>query len=78
MTDRSAEPVLAAILDVLKEQGLSRRELARRIGWGRMRTQHLLSGNTRLGVTDLQEIATALGVPVSRFLPEDQPAGDAR
>lgn len=78
MSADGTDHVLAAIDAVLKEQNISRRELARRIGWGRMRMQHLLSGNTRLTVADLEAIAAALGVPVTALLPTAEPTGGAR
>ena len=75
MTEHSTDPVLAAVAEALEAQGISRRELSRRTGWGRMRTQYLLNGTTRMGVSDLQAIARALGVPVNDLIPaDDQPA----
>jgi transcriptional regulator with XRE-family HTH domain len=74
MTSDGTSYTLDAIRDVLTERGMSQRELARRLGWGRMRLQHLLKGNTRLGLADLQSIAAELDAPVTRFLFTSEPA----
>lgn len=73
MTSAGTDYTLDAIRAVLAEQELSQRGLARRLGWGRMRVQHLLNGNSRLTVSDLQAIAAALGVPVTALLPTAEP-----
>jgi len=63
--------VLDAIKDELKAQGITARELSRRTGWGRMRTQYLLNGTTRLTVADLRIIANVLGVAAADLIPDD-------
>jgi transcriptional regulator with XRE-family HTH domain len=72
MESSSASYVRQAILNVLKARGMSRRQLADQLGWGRMRTQYLLNGTTRMAVEDLHAIAAALGVSVSSLLARDE------
>lgn len=63
---------------LLQERGMTRTELARRLGWERMRVvRRLTLGSeytTELTVTELTEIAAALGVPIGQLLPVE-PAG---
>lgn len=61
-------PAVQAIRNLLDEQEISNLELARRLGWGRMQVQRRLSGEVDLTVTDLEEIADALGVPITQFI----------
>lgn len=56
----------------MAEQGISKLELARRLGWGRMRLTRRLFGDAPLTVSELEQIAAVLGVPMSTFLPDGQ------
>lgn len=51
---------------------VSQRELARRLGWNHVHTHRRISGKVPLSVADLQEIAAALDVPITRFLGETE------
>jgi transcriptional regulator with XRE-family HTH domain len=54
----------------LADTGISERELARRLGWTQARLQRRMVGDVELTITELTEIAETLGVPATRFLPE--------
>jgi transcriptional regulator with XRE-family HTH domain len=56
---------------------VSQRELARRIQVSQPWVQARLAGETTITVADIERIAAALGVPVSRFLPDTEPATDS-
>jgi transcriptional regulator with XRE-family HTH domain len=69
-------PAVQAIQDLLDQQGISQSELARRVGWDRMKVQRRMTGGAELTVAELEQIARALDVPVTRFL-TDSAAGAA-
>jgi transcriptional regulator with XRE-family HTH domain len=69
------ETDLAAVMYELR---VSQRELARRLDVSQPWVQARLAGETTITVADVERIATALGVPVTRFLPTAEPAGGAR
>lgn len=75
-TERTEDPTIAAIVAEMHAQGLSRLELARRLGWGRMQLQRRLAGDAQLTVAELQEIADTLGVDVMQLF-RAEPAGGA-
>lgn len=66
--------IIPKIRAELENQGISARELARRIDvtqsylWARM------NGDVEFRTGDLEKIADALGVPVSKFMPDTTPA----
>lgn len=62
---RSAAAAIAAILE---QRGMSKLELARRLGWGRMRVTRRLAGQTPLTIDELVEIARVLDVPAVHLL----------
>lgn len=66
---------IAAVLD---EQRVSQRELARRLHVSQPWVRERLTGGTSISVGDVEQIAAALEVPVTRFLPTAEPAGGAR
>jgi transcriptional regulator with XRE-family HTH domain len=73
-------PAVEAINDLLHERGIGRSELARLLGWERMTVVRRLTigrYSTDLTVPELEQIAAALGVPVSRFLPDTESATDS-
>ena len=60
---------------LLRELGISQRELARRLDWTQPKIQRRLSGVQAITVGEMEQIAAALGVPVSTLIPaDDQPA----
>lgn len=74
-------PAVQAINAILDEQGVTKTELARRLGWERMTlVRRLAPGkySTDLSVPELEAIAAALGVPVTALLPTAEPTGGAR
>lgn len=46
----------------MARQGISRRDLARLLGWSDTRTARRCSGRTRISAEDLDAIAHALGI----------------
>jgi transcriptional regulator with XRE-family HTH domain len=67
----------------MTRQGISQRELARRLGWSQPYAWRRLSVHENADVeftpSELEAIADALGVPVTRFLPSaTEPAGGQR
>lgn len=71
-SSRTEHPTIDAIKAEMAEQGISKLELARRLGWGRMRLTRRLFGDAPLTVSELEQIAAVLGVPMSTFLPDGQ------
>lgn len=58
-------------------QGLSARELARRIGVTQSYLAARMSGDVEFRTGDLEKIAAALEVPVSKFIPGAASVGAA-
>jgi transcriptional regulator with XRE-family HTH domain len=80
MEPTRTHPAVEAINDLLRERGIGRSELARVLGWERMTVVRRLTigrYSTDLTVPELEQIAAALGVPVSRFLPDPESATDS-
>lgn len=73
------ESVSAKIRAELDSLGISQRELARRLNVSQPWVFRRLSENpeVQLSVADLDAIAGALEVPVTRFLPTTSPASPA-
>ena len=67
-------PLPSAIRAELGRQNVSQSELARRIGRSQPWIWNRLNGQTELTVKDVQQIALALGVPISTFLRDDETA----
>jgi transcriptional regulator with XRE-family HTH domain len=67
-SSRTEHPTIDAIKAEMIAQGISKLELARRLGWGRMRVTRRLFGDAPLTVIELEEIAAALRVPVTALL----------
>jgi transcriptional regulator with XRE-family HTH domain len=78
MTTTASGDVLDAIRREMTLRQVSQRHLARLLGWDHVYTHRRISGAVALTVTDLQEIAAALDVPVTRFLPAAEQAGGVR
>lgn len=74
MSEIGTHPAVQAIRKILDEREISYSELARRLGWGRMQVQRRLAGEVDLTVTDVEEIAAVLGVPVTQFIGGEQVA----
>lgn len=64
------DAVSAAVTYHLGQQGLSKAELARRLGCGAGTLSNKLSGRRRWHVDELDELAVALGVRVQSLLAE--------
>ena len=72
---RTLHPVAVAVREKLKAQRITKSELARRLGWGRMQVQRRLDSDPDFTVPELEQVAEVLGVPLSALLPvDDQPA----
>jgi len=63
---------IRALLDA---RDISQSELARRLGWERMRVNRRLNGGARIDLTELSEIARALGVDAAELLPDEAVVG---
>lgn len=64
---------LAEIRAELGRQDITRRDLANRLGVERMWVYNRLSGETPLRISDVEQIAAALGVPVHQLIPAPAP-----
>lgn len=58
------------IREIRKAWGLSQIELAERVGISFQQIQKYEKGSTRISMMRLQQVANALGVPITRFLDE--------
>jgi predicted transcriptional regulator len=67
--DTDAE-VTERVREALAELGVSGAELARRVGVKQPYMARRLGGDVQWRVAELHDVAKALGVPVTRFLPE--------
>ena len=75
MSTSRTHPVVLTLQRIVADRGISKSELARRLGWGRMQLHRRLAGEAPLTVEELEEIAAVLAVPLSVLLPaDDQPA----
>jgi len=63
-----------AINAELGRRRMSQRALARELGWSQTYLRLRLSGRYPLTTRDIQAIADALGMPVTRFLPAPERA----
>lgn len=70
-----AERIRSAINAEITQRGVSQRELARQLGWSQQYIWRRLAGRYEISPSDVEQIAAALGVPVSTLIPaDDQPA----
>jgi transcriptional regulator with XRE-family HTH domain len=72
-----------SIRSEMTRQGISERELARRLDWSQQYTWRRISNHENadkeITPTELEQIAEALGVPVHQLLPAPEPTpGGAR
>lgn len=63
--------VVAEIRAEMARQRITGTELNERLGWLRERLRRRLAGEVSLRIDELDAIARALNVPVSKFLPAD-------
>jgi len=52
----------------MAQQGLSQREMARRLGWSQQYFWRRIAGKHEFSASDLEQVARVLDVPVDRFL----------
>lgn len=71
MSTSRTHPVVLKLQRIVADQGISKSELARRLGWGRMQLHRRLAGQAPLTVVELEQIAVELGVPLSALIPTD-------
>jgi transcriptional regulator with XRE-family HTH domain len=64
-----AERIRSAVNAQLAQRGISQRELARRLGWSQQYTWRRLAGRQEFSPTDLDQIASALDLPVDELVP---------
>lgn len=73
-----AQAVKDSINAVMRQQGISQRELARKAGFSQQYLWRRLSTAERADLeftpSELERVAEALGVPVTQFLPSHVPA----
>jgi len=58
----------------MARQGISQEALGERIGWDQRRVSRRLTAEVPIDLEELERIAEALGVPVSKFIPDAAPA----
>ena len=73
MSETYTESVAGEVRAHVARKNVSQREVAKAIGKSQAAAWRRLSGNYPFNVTELQAIADLLGVPVARFLPDQQP-----
>lgn len=67
-----AERIRRAVNDQLVQRGISQREMARRLGWSQPYTWRRLAGHTELSLSDLDQIANALGLTAADLVSAEQ------
>lgn len=78
MSEDRTHPSARAISALLEQRGITQTELARRLGWERMRVHRRLTAGTPIAVGELEQIAAVLDVPIADLLPAAAPAGGPR
>lgn len=73
-----AEAIARAIRVEMTRLGITQEVLAQRLGWTQRRVSYRLTADHAVDVTELEEIAAALGVPITTLLPAAEPTGGAR
>jgi len=56
----------------LAERGLTQTDLAARLGWQQQKLNRRLTGAVAIDAAELEQVAAALGVPVSQLIPTDR------
>lgn len=74
MEQTPTERTAGAVRAELARRKISGRDLAASLGWSVTTTWRRLNGTTAFDVEELATVAEHLGVPVSTFLPEREPA----
>lgn len=68
----AAEVFRERVLELLKEQGVSISELARRVGTSQSGMSRILNGHEGVGLDRAERIADALGTSLAEILQEPQ------
>jgi transcriptional regulator with XRE-family HTH domain len=58
------------VLDLMDEQGISRRDLQKRTGWHEMKLWRLLSGRTQFKIKDLVKLSKIFNCELAAFFYE--------
>lgn len=66
-----AQHIAREVRAEMARQGLSQEALGSRIGWDQKRVSRRLTGAVAIDTNELGELAAALGVPVTQFLPAE-------
>jgi len=74
MASDAPSRVLNAIRREMSARGVSQRGLARALGWNPIFTHRRISGAVELTVPEVEQIADALGVPLSQLISTTDPA----
>ncbi len=61
------KPLHVRVREHVEAEGWTPMDLAKRVGWHRLRAQRVLSGATKLLATDMEAIAAALNKPVGEI-----------
>lgn len=60
-----AKPIHECVSEHVEDAGLTKAELARKLGWHYLRTMRLLNGDTELSAQEMADIAKVLRRPVA-------------
>lgn len=69
--DTLAGRIAQAVRAEMARQGLTQEELAIELGWTQRRVSYRLTADHPIDATELEQIAAALGVPLSALWPTD-------
>lgn len=70
--------IASLVRDVVAAQGLTQQTLAERLGEGQWWVSRRLTGDVPISAPELMRLATALGVPITRLLPDPETASAER
>ena len=73
--DTLAGRIAQQIRAEMVRQGITQQELAAKLGWTQRRVSYRLTADHPIDATEVEQVAAALGVPVSALIgPEERPA----